>query len=82
VNTKKIKGIGECAQTGPGDVNTALILIRDLCEAILEFPDTERIIKLRTARYLRKEGYSIREIMKLLKYKSPRSVQDLLKRGK
>ena len=27
---------------------------------------------------IRKEGYSIRQIMRLLKYKSPRSVQDLL----
>lgn len=28
---------------------------------------------------LRKEGYSIREIMRFLNYKSPRSVQELLK---
>ena len=31
-----------------------------------------------TAKRMRKEGYSIREIMKTMKYKSPRSVDKLL----
>jgi hypothetical protein len=31
---------------------------------------------------LRKEGYSIRQIMKFLEYKSPESVQSLLKTNK
>ncbi len=34
--------------------------------------------KKSTAIALRSQGYSIREIMKLMKYKSPRSVTDLL----
>lgn len=31
-----------------------------------------------TALHLRNQGYSLREIMKLMGYKSPKSVQDLL----
>jgi len=33
---------------------------------------------IRVARFLRSEGISIRKIMRLMDYKSPRSVQDLL----
>lgn len=34
--------------------------------------------KRTTAKALKEQGYSIREIMKIMKYKSPRSVQTLL----
>lgn len=34
--------------------------------------------KRQTALKLKEQGYSIREIMKIMKYKSPRSVQTLL----
>lgn len=34
--------------------------------------------KIKTAKSLKDSGYSIREIMRIMNYKSPRSVQDLL----
>lgn len=41
--------------------------------------DFERV-KVRMTKVLRKEGFSIREIMKLLGYKSPRSIMENLKK--
>ncbi len=38
-----------------------------------------KVAKTITARRLKKDGYSIREIAKMLHYKSPQSVQKLLK---
>jgi transposase len=35
--------------------------------------------KRKTAISLKKQGYSIREIMKIMGYKSPRSIQTLIK---
>ena len=35
-------------------------------------------LKKKAAKLLRIENYSIREIMKIMNYKSPKSVQDLL----
>lgn len=36
-------------------------------------------IKRERAKYLKELGYSIRDIMKIMGYKSPKSIQDLLK---
>lgn len=34
--------------------------------------------KIKTAKSLKGSGYSIREIMRIMNYKSPKSIQDLL----
>lgn len=34
--------------------------------------------KVKAAKSLKNSGYSIREIMRIMNYKSPRSIQDLL----
>jgi len=39
-------------------------------------------IKVEVAKGLRKEGYSIRQIMKIMNYKSPSAVTHLLKASK
>lgn len=57
-----------------------------ICKGSGKLPETYDHRKLRVldkkimAKLLRKEGYSIREIMRFLEYKSTRSVSDLLKK--
>ena len=46
----------------------------------IEKPFHSYITKRIMARLLKKEGYSIRQIMKFLDYKSPQSIQGLLKK--
>jgi hypothetical protein len=81
---KKIENIGNSAYESADfshckpTAEAALLLISELCEVICEDKPLEQTRKMRVALFLREEGYSIRDIMKLLKYKSPKSVQDLL----
>ena len=45
---------------------------------VIEDDKLNKARAVRVARFLRSEGISIRKIMRLMDYKSPRSVQDLL----
>jgi len=45
---------------------------------VFEDDKLDKTRAVRVARFLRSEGISIRKIMRLMDYKSPRSVQDLL----
>ena len=51
----------------------------DELQGLIGKPRHSRIDKKKVAGFLRSQGYSIRQIMRILEYKSPRSVQDLLK---
>lgn len=44
-------------------------------------PDKQMSDKVKAAKALKKAGFSFREIMKLMDYKSPRSVSYLLEKG-
>ena len=43
------------------------------------FKQKNMALKKERAKYLKSEGYSIRETMRIMGYKSPKSIQDLLK---
>lgn len=89
MDLKAIKSIGETADTCSNSPESALVLIRELCKALIvqtggqtsEIPYTKKQnVKSQQAKYLRYEGYSIRQIMRILGYRSTNSVQQLLNR--
>jgi hypothetical protein len=56
-----------------------------ICQALFSLPEPtprqkklDKLMRSARAKKLRRDGFTIRQIMKILKYKSPRSVQDLL----
>jgi hypothetical protein len=70
---KKIRVEAAINSDGPGGTRSLLCL---LCDALL-LPDANSRNQ-RVAQYLSSEGFSLRQIMKLLGYKSPRSISLLI----